>query len=1127
MHLAGSKLKSLPSLGGFGGQSYLVPVAGGRPELFSFLAQQLQSTDILVSHRIFMILYRTLKELSTKRLTSDQRTFAEVLSVVFFLYTFYIFECQLIFLKFEVTVLMVKIDGDGCGVTLLDICKQFFDYSWHLWQTDVQTILHGFSALAQTFGRIAAELHHDDLYLTCERWFLCSKIIRQLIISGFPSDARTLQPLPTSTIFTGYLPPLINNRYQVTLSTKARTDGKKSPSVCLYWELSLRSRGAQPNFIEPLGHNPWVFRVIYSKDLKGYISIHWSGFNRGLKKVYLNPTTNAPKQCNTTCLFQDRQPKFWDLLKRACTKLMKILVAIQQRHPYSFGDKCVLPLVMEFCLSKILDPEPHLMSFEQFMIQCMVMVKTILEGKEYKTNLTGRVVDENRVTFEQMKQNISSTVAGLLTSLLPTNRVVLLCNVLIRRYFVLTASDMEEWYQNPETFYHEQDSVLWSEKQRPCAEALYIVLFENYSQLLGPVVVSILQEAMSGCPSAVNEITPALLLKDAAYGAAAYIYYELSNYLSFKDWFNGALSLELTNDHPNMRIIHRKVALILGQWVSEIKGASDNKGKSFKSWRSMDVSTYIYCSLKYNIYGRYISVITVKGQSRTMIIIPENSINEWWGILAMKIETFINKNSEVQKSLNTSGDLIQNNFKEHVLMGEWIRQGNNLKLDWWSPTKRAFHEQSSFDWFWIRVHSLPLHLWNKEVMKKIGDDCGGWPENEEETELKNHLRWARIRGPKENILTKITQLLVEENKGNNDNYHNMELDCVEVDDQRDSSEGQLVFSHELRPLAIDDSINEEAFESQATLKFHINLLKLSQIFGVCTKGYKREFFSLIRRMGQGNSRDELCNKGKASCSNNQAISKELRNLIFNVKFKDEIWRPELPLQGLTSINVEEQAELEEPFEEEEILGCLKLCAMEKAPGPDGFPMSFYLTFWELLKDDLKKAIQEFYGKQKIEKRFNATFVTLIPKKAGATELKKDFRSISLIIGVCEIIAKLLAERYKRVIDKLVNKNQMAFIKGFDSLMRIALQNRWIRGFQLNGHNGDTKEMCHLLYADDTVIFCEPQGEQIRSLFPLPNLGEISYGMTARKSKDTTWSGGKRFYIAKREGDGHQESAEAY
>lgn len=49
-------------------------------------------------------------------------------------------------------------------------------------------------------------------------------------------------------------------------------------------------------------------------------------------------------------------------------------------------------------------------------------------------------------------------------------------------------------------------------------------------------MVSILQEAMNGCPSSVSEINQQLLLKDAAYGAAAYVYYELSNYLSFKDW---------------------------------------------------------------------------------------------------------------------------------------------------------------------------------------------------------------------------------------------------------------------------------------------------------------------------------------------------------------------------------------------------------------------------------------------------------------------------------------------------------------------------------------------------------------------------------------------------------------
>ncbi|XP_065852108.1 uncharacterized protein [Euphorbia lathyris] len=425
------------------------------PELFSILAHQLQSADVLTSHRIFLILFRTLKELSTKRLTADQRNFAEISS-------------------------------------------QFFDYCWRLWQSDVQTILHGFSALAQSYNTNALEKHHDDLYLTSERWLLCLKIIRQLIISGFQSDAKCMQ--------------------------EVRPVKEVSPALL--------------NAIQSL--------------LPFYSSFHKT------------------------------HPKFWDFIKRACTKLMKVLIAIQGRHPYSFGDKSVLPSVMDFCLNKIADPEPDLLSFEQFLIQCMVMVKCMLECKEYKPILTGRVMDENAITLEQMKKNISSAVGSVLNSLLPGERIILLCNVLIRRYFVLTTSDLEELYQNPESFHHEQDVLQWTEKLRPCAEALYIVLFENHSQLLGPVVVSILQEAMNGCASSATEITPGLLLKDAAYGAAAYVYYELSNYLSFKDWFNGALSLELSNDHPNMRIIHRKVALILGQWVSEIKD---------------DIKRPVYCGL--------------------------------------------------------------------------------------------------------------------------------------------------------------------------------------------------------------------------------------------------------------------------------------------------------------------------------------------------------------------------------------------------------------------------------------------------------------------------------------------------------------------------------------------------
>lgn len=131
--------------------------------------------------------------------------------------------------------------------------------------------------------------------------------------------------------------------------------------------------------------------------------------------------------------FQKGHTKFWDFVKRACTKLMKVLIVIQDTHPFSFSDKSVLPLVMVFCLNKITEPELDVSSFEQFLIQCMVMVKKVLECKEYKRSLTGRVMEENGVTLEQIKKNLSNAVSGVLTSLMPSDRILLLCNVLIRR----------------------------------------------------------------------------------------------------------------------------------------------------------------------------------------------------------------------------------------------------------------------------------------------------------------------------------------------------------------------------------------------------------------------------------------------------------------------------------------------------------------------------------------------------------------------------------------------------------------------------------------------------------------------------------------------------------------------
>ncbi|GJR54299.1 RNA-directed DNA polymerase, eukaryota, reverse transcriptase zinc-binding domain protein [Tanacetum coccineum] len=80
------------------------------------------------------------------------------------------------------------------------------------------------------------------------------------------------------------------------------------------------------------------------------------------------------------------------------------------------------------------------------------------------------------------------------------------------------------------------------------------------------------------------------------------------------------------------------------------------------------------------------------------------------------------------------------------------------------------------------------------------------------------------------------------------------------------------------------------------------------------------------------------------------------------------------------------------------------CGSSKAPGPDGFSFAFS----------------------------NSSFFTLIPKVNNPT-LITDFRPISFIGIHYKIIAKILANRLSKVIDKIVSKEQSAFIKAFDSI----------------------------------------------------------------------------------------------
>eukprot|EP00897_Mesotaenium_endlicherianum_P007868 jgi/Mesen1/7109/ME000369S06434 len=402
------------------------------PELFPALISKLQSPDVLLTQRVYLVLNQVLKELSSKRLGVDQKNFASVSQLALAL-----------------------------------------------------AMVQGFSNLLAPAGsrqELTPQGEHD-FSLACDRWSLCLKTIRRMLIFGFQSDSKSLQ-----------------------------------------------------------------------------------------------------------------HSRFMPFVEKAALRLMKAIVAVQETHPYSFSHESVLLPVLSFCYSQVQEggapgsqpqAQPSLLQagvgvggseggggaggaaaqappsppFEAFLILAMTLLQNVLKCVPYRQVAAGRVVGEAAPSAEAAKGQLAARAQQLVQSFFDKERLVHLCTILIQRYFVLTQHDLEEWAADPEGFNHEQDLVQWRDHLRPCAEALLLTMFESHKEVLAPVVMDMMRQASQACPPPALDadvaVTAGLLLKDACYDAVGVANYDLY------DW--------MANRHPNNRILRRRVAWLLGQWVNKIK----------------------------------------------------------------------------------------------------------------------------------------------------------------------------------------------------------------------------------------------------------------------------------------------------------------------------------------------------------------------------------------------------------------------------------------------------------------------------------------------------------------------------------------------------------------------------
>ncbi|XP_071719143.1 uncharacterized protein [Rutidosis leptorrhynchoides] len=131
--------------------------------------------------------------------------------------------------------------------------------------------------------------------------------------------------------------------------------------------------------------------------------------------------------------------------------------------------------------------------------------------------------------------------------------------------------------------------------------------------------------------------------------------------------------------------------------------------------------------------------------------------------------------------------------------------------------------------------------------------------------------------------------------------------------------------------------------------------------------------------------------------------------IFNVKLFDQ-----------------EAMDMVGPITNEEIKIAMFDIDGNKSAGPDRYSAQFFKKAWSIIGHDVCLAIKEFFDTGKLLRQVNTTLIALIPKIDTPNKVS-EYRPIACCNVLYKCISKILTNRLKSGLDKLVSCNQSAFL----------------------------------------------------------------------------------------------------
>ncbi|KAI9821063.1 MAG: hypothetical protein M1827_003796 [Pycnora praestabilis] len=180
---------------------------------------------------------------------------------------------------------------------------------------------------------------------------------------------------------------------------------------------------------------------------------------------------------------------------------------------------------------------------------------------------------------EKEEQKVSTRL--MKTQLLTADTVNHIMETIVTRFFVFRASDLRQWEEEPEEWEKEDEGEVdgWEFSLRPCAEKLFLDLVINFKDLLVPPLLHVFQSVSS--PD-----SDKILFKDSVYTAIGLSASVIHSQLDFDAFLNTTLVAEVQKQDPGCKILRRRIAILLGQWVT-VKISGPNRSLVYQIFQHL------------------------------------------------------------------------------------------------------------------------------------------------------------------------------------------------------------------------------------------------------------------------------------------------------------------------------------------------------------------------------------------------------------------------------------------------------------------------------------------------------------------------------------------------------------